>query len=850
MSYKGIDSRRFEYLLHRGVEPSIIKLFLKEKQRSLILSGAKADNLPSDYRKQVKFVAAIPEKAHEVIKEWFSAHLEKISGESAEQIICRLLMSECDVREISDDERKSDARSLLSLLLDDDTPQLVLDYLRTPLSKNEEDAPAPQPFPSYPSDADVQALADVVLGKVDAGHKTSNPVTMLVAALIQAKEGNKSGAQEIKQQLKGVLPHVVDEIERVIADIFERAAAEQATPRGIVIDEPLTRDSVDEIDPETVDVVGRCTKVLDTGPCFIKVIGLREGQDFVELSDEQTKQFFPESGDFMWFPGPGHQLGPKISELGIWRLQKKDVGETKKIKFRTESFVGAVYDVVSIPYDSAEPDKIRAWLKKSYVGQPAVKPIFQLKDGLLVKPVSETTDFDRLDYEQPFNAWETLNAVRWQGRFLMLDNLPPPEREWECPPIASAIKKVLKSHIEQETFPELTKRHIQQLCQKVEYEVETKIVSARLERVHKELDRLADQREVAREIVSELLNVSSVRKEVEEAKDKIVSDFKQSKADLAGELEKLRSQRDAVVKEIAQKKEDVKRQSAEVVKSVKRAFETAKAAGVDSLGQVALFQGFLSHNGVLTPSSSQGASPYASRLHVTEIAGVKGSLADRLAAMGLSRSAARQWELAIEISSRVGFVIAFCGSFASLVAREIAIAVTQRPVLSIDVPVGLVDGVELDNVLRRDGSVGVVLLRNANNSAMEAYASSLQDMAAHRIGLGFSDSSPSIVISLSNGISALPLSGSLVATSFLFDLDAIEPENVEEDAEDFAEDIRNRLILSKRGASTWLIGLRRLLDEVSKIDSIDRPAVLGLVKQGVVEPFFGSLQCSAGEPKQ
>jgi hypothetical protein len=465
---------------------------------------------------------------------------------------------------------------------------------------------------------------------------------------------------------------------------------------------------------------------------------------------------------------------------------------------------------------------------------------------LLVKPVSETTDFDRLDYERPFDAWETLNAVRWKGRFLVLENLPPPEREWECPPIASAIKKVLKSHIEQESFPELTNRHIQQLCLNAEQEAETKSVSARLERVHKELDRLADQREVAREIVSELLNVSSVRKEVEEAKVKIVSDFIQSKADLAGELEKLRHQKEAVVKEIAQKKEDVKRQSAEVTKSVKKAFETAKTAGVDSLGQVALFQGFLNHNGVLTPSSSQGAiaSPYASRLLVTEIAGVKGKLADRLAAMGLSRSAARRWEFAIEISARVGFVIAFCGSFASLVAREIAVAITQRPVLSIDVPVGLVDGVELDNALRKDGGVGVVLIRNANNSAMEAYASSLQDIAERRIGLGFSDFSPSIIISLSNGIIALPLSAALVATSFLFDLDAIEPENVEEDAEAFIEDIRNRLTLSKRGASTWFIGLRRLLDEVYKIDLIDRPAVLGLIKQGVVEPFFDSLQCS------
>lgn len=844
MSYKGIDSGRFEFLLGRGVAPSFIILFLKEKKRRLTLLGAKADNLPSDYRKQVKFIAALPEKAHEDIKEWFSSHLENISDEPAEQIVCRMLQAECYVRELTEDERKIYSRTLLSLLLSDDTPQLVLDYLRSPLNSNNEKFLASSTIEEHPLELDVQALADIVTGKFEAYQDTRNPITMLVAALIQAKEGNKALAQETMPHLRELLPQEAEEIGRAIADISERIAAKQELPHGIVIDEPLTQDSVDEIDPEAVDVVGSCTKVMETGARFIKVIGIRKGHDFVELSNEQAMELFPETGDFMWHQGPGHQLGPKLNELGIWRLHKKNVGETKKVKFHAESFVGTVYDVVSIPYNSDESDKIRSWLKKSYVVQPAVKPIFQLQDGLIVKPVSETTDFDRLDYERPFDAWETLNAFRWQGRFLVLENLPPPEREWECPPIASAIKKVLKSHIEQESFPELTKRHIQQLCLSAEQDAETKAVLARLVRVHKELDRLADQREVAREIVSELLNVSSVRKEVEEAKEKIVSDFIQSKDDLFGELEKLRRQKDSVVKEIAQKKEDLKRQSAEVTKSVKRAFETAKAAGVDSLGQVALFQGILGHNEVLTTSPSQGAnvSPYASRMLVTEIASEKGKLSDKFIALGFSRSAARRWELAIEISARVGFIITFCGSFASLVAREISVAISQRSVQLIDIPVGLVDGVELDGVLRKD--VGVVLLRNANNSAMEAYALSLQDIVERRIGLGFSDSSPSIIMSLSNGISALPLSASLVATSVLFDLDAIEPESVEEDAEDFVEDIRNRLTLSKRGASTWFIGLSRLLDEISKIDSIDRPAVLGLIKQGVVEPFFDSLQCA------
>lgn len=845
ISYKGIASRRFEYLLQWGIEPRLVKLFLKEKKLKLTLSGAKADNLPSDYLKQVKFIATLPEKAHEDVKQWFSPYLEKIPDEPAEQIVSRFLLAECGVRDMLADERTSGARTLLRLLLDDVTPQLVLDYLKTPLSARHESALAPQSCASYPSESDVEELVDVILDKFDEDSPTSNPATVLVAALIQAKEGNNAGRGErLKQRLKSALPHVAEKIDRVLGSINAQVSAERARPLGMLISDPLTRNSVDEIDPETVDVVGYCKNILDNGTCFIRVIGLREGQDLVELSDDQAKQIFPESGEFMSFPESGQELEPQVKgELGIWRLQKKDTWETRKIRFQAVASVDAVYDVVIVPYNSFEPDEIRAWLKKRYAGQKAVKPIFQLQDGLLVKPSVETTDFERLDYERPFEAWETLAAVRFRSRLLVL-RLPPYEREWECPPIASAIKKILKSHGEEEMFPELTKRHIQHLCQKVEHDLGKKAVSARLERVQKELGALADQREVAGEIVSALINISSVRKEIEEAKDKIVRDYLQSKTDLARDLEKLHQQKVAVVKDIAQKKEEVKRQSAEVTKSIKRAFETAKAAGVESLGQLALFQAFLTPSELLTSHSIQGSTAVsnASRLLVTKTAGVKGSLAERLISAGLSKGVARRWELALEISARVGFVITFCGAFASLVAREIAVAVTQHTVLSIDIPVGLVDGVELDNVLHQDGNVGAFLLRNVNNSAIEAYAPSLQNIAARGIGLGFRDFSPSIVTSLSNGVSALPLPASFIATSFLFDLDAIEPEEVEEDKDAFIEDMRKRLKLLKRGAPTWLIGLSRLLDEVSQLDSIDRAAVMGLVKQGVVDPFFDSLE--------
>lgn len=129
MSYKGTDKERFAFLLTWGVDPDLIKRFLTENKKKLILAGAKADNLPKVFQKCVAFVADLPEKTHPIIQDWLRQHIDNKPEETPDQIVFRLLQTEAGMHTPSKEERKRDCQALLLFLLDDDCPKIVLDYL-------------------------------------------------------------------------------------------------------------------------------------------------------------------------------------------------------------------------------------------------------------------------------------------------------------------------------------------------------------------------------------------------------------------------------------------------------------------------------------------------------------------------------------------------------------------------------------------------------------------------------------------------------------------------------------------------------------------------------------------------
>lgn len=90
----------------------------------------------------------------------------------------------------------------------------------------------------------------------------------------------------------------------------------------------------------------------------------------------------------------------------------------------------------------------------------------------------------------------------------------------------------------------------------------------------------------------------------------------------------------------------------------------------------------------------------------------------------------------------------------------------------IDLTVGLIDDATVRDVLARVPSPGVVTLLDANLSALDIYAKSLSDLVLARVAEPTASLQPSIFLTLTDGIAALPLPRTFERISINIDLDA------------------------------------------------------------------------------
>ena len=844
MTYKGINKERFVYLLRWAIEPKAIERFLTESKAKLILAGAKADNLPVYSDQRIEFVSALPDKAHKILHDWLLLHLGEKSDTAPEQIVFRFLQTEIGMRQPSVAEKKDDARALLRLLLDDNCPDIVLKYLETPIGGSDAGrAPvALDALDDRMTVEDVRNISAVMLDDAQATFKPETAVAILVAALVQAERGNEGHARQLEKRLAERIPDLAEEVARSITKVLERSQADEVAGRGVVVENAMALDTADDLDPEDVDVVGYCSNVLDGGARFIEVIGLRDGNDLIRLTSEQAKQLFPETGDVMEFPATGIPSTAEQYVLNVWRVQRRDVG--KPTKFRVVRRVSPVYDVIFVPHDSTDPDRVREWLIQ-HKGTPTIKALFQLRDGLIVKPPTDAADLSHFDFERPFDAWYSLVGVNWQRRVLVVGALSAADSKWECPPIGTTIRKLLKTHGELEEVPNLSKHQVQALCRFVEQSGQQNLTLTRIDRVRRELLSLGEQHEALHDLTGDLLNVPSVREQVDAAKSNAVEAFKASKIKAVAELEKLSRQREVITKEIERKKEELKQQTSELVKAIRKAFENAKSAGINSLAQVALFQALLTKK-----SSSQetagDVTPLrtGSRLLVAHASPYSESVNDRLLVLGFTRTTARRWAIATQLAAHFGYAVAFGGSFGQLTSREVACCISKRRVTEIGIPVGLIDGSDLQRAMRESEDSDVILLTNANISAMEAYAQAIIEPTSRRLALG-SGLGANIILSLVDGPSALPTPTSITAITFRFDTDRPESESFNGKPDDLVDLAKDRLIQVHANADVWLRTLQRFSRTLTDIEDVDVSAILGLVKSGLVAPYLSSLEIQA-----
>ena len=190
-------------------------------------------------------------------------------------------------------------------------------------------------------------------------------------------------------------------------------------------------------------MLGYCTKGDQPTAVFVRPLAVVRGAQLQLLKDEKRRECFPENGDLISFTGVGYPRQPRRGEIGVWEVAEHYT--ERATHFHLASQKRTVYEVRPLPFSSADYDAVREYLKdQARSGANSLQtPLFQLNDGLIIGSRAERADFSKDDtFESGLHSWNTLSAVRIEGRLFVLGPLPRGQGIYECAGLASTVRKL------------------------------------------------------------------------------------------------------------------------------------------------------------------------------------------------------------------------------------------------------------------------------------------------------------------------------------------------------------------------------------------------------------------------
>jgi hypothetical protein len=274
MSYCNIDRNRYRYLLQNGTNPSEISQFFKDRQRSLILHGAKVQNRPSDYEAAIRMLATgMPSSTDEVVQEWFSKHLNYEKIEDPEIIIAvyKRFEESSDIY-LSKENAFRFARSCLIHLFSAGTSATLIEFLKTPITK----ISARPSENSCNSDIETvssvdiqnfsQILIDVIEGKDAIGHLEHFPPE--TAEFINGLIAGSKGKFEVTKSVIESLPN--ESVFRNALEAYLKRENERLN-NASKFDNDIFRDGFDY---ESDEILGYCTRADKPTTVFVRAIAV------------------------------------------------------------------------------------------------------------------------------------------------------------------------------------------------------------------------------------------------------------------------------------------------------------------------------------------------------------------------------------------------------------------------------------------------------------------------------------------------------------------------------------------------------------------------------------------------
>lgn len=790
MTYRGMDKGRLQFLLRLGTDGDMLRRFFRESRVALILAGAKVQNLPQAFDDCIHVLATrVPGSTDPIVSSWFRKNYSVLDPEDPQIVIAAFERAERMGLTLPEESLRELARSCLFHVVQEPPQQDLLEFLRTPIgpeSKDKDDdeerledeRSEPGELGS-PSQTTVFAvLADLMTGKDPDEHLSTLPQEL--AACVSGLRLAVAGKLDEAAQATALIPP--DHELRGVFDTFlneQRLARERHAARqvGLVVIEPEAFEGGFDVDED--EVVCYCTNANSPAAVFLKPLAVRKRGQILFVSEEARKQIFPETGDIMAFEGRGHPRQPKRGEIGIWRVaEHTPTRPGQRTRFHIVGEKLTVYETRLIGFASDEPDSVRSFVQENVKQEREAQSkrrlqapvIFELQDGLLIKPDGDFADLTRDEaFEEPFLAWRSLPGFRFEGVKFVAGPLPGEQLLYDCSPLAVTARKLFGPLRNAGHGPvQLTRTQLASLAKMLD-EKDIGIEVDRVARIRSGLDRLSQHQEALSTIVDELFEQPSIRDLLNRRIEESVTARLEEKKQLRADIDLLVKQRDEWHERIKREREQLGKLPEKVSEAVAAAFGRAQKEGLATLGEMALFKGLVGQIGESSEHHASRSVPFGPLIDAVPLSPAAGTPEEVLTSLGSTQWRAKALVAGGTAVLRAGLILCLRGVAARAAAQRWGQRVLSETGTLIDVPVGIVDDGAIKALLRSRPSV--VVIRDANLSAMEAYLRPLVDLVVERLGQGGTLPQPVIIMTVSEGISSLPIPRQLKALAVTIELD-------------------------------------------------------------------------------
>lgn len=837
MTLKGANTDRLRFVLMWGLDQPELQSFFKQKKIALIQAGEKMQNLPEYQKDRITAILRFGQKASSLFEHWCQEKIDEPALISGDEIVARFEHVERDDERLGDEEKRLLSRSIIVHLTRSDPPESLLTFMRSKIDGEEsadlvaaEDEHAPETqadrngrqAPISPED--LSALASVMLARRPSREPlfagSNQDLLKFALALRLATDRNWDALLAVEMELPEG---------SVYRNVLERALStvRADVPQGVVQLPIRDVHSADEVDLEAIEVIAECNYVHPDGYIFFDPKYLLDSDGLVRCTKKVFTDLFPNNGSIMAFTNQLTRV-PDEHSLGAWTVEQRETD--KPIKVHVKASAEPIFEVFDIGVASDDYEMFRAAVSSPKHADTG-RAIFRTTDKLLIRPRRDIADLIREGMKEPFDSWQSLSGFVSEGKTFVVGPLPQVKTTYDCSPLEQLLPRVLSIGNDVEGAPKLTKAEIKTIVETAS-DVAGKIDTNRLADVRERLDQYMQTSDGLEGILAQVIQNPKIQREIQEVKENASVQALSAREDLKQDIRNLQVERASLEKSLRQREIEQQQLPAKIGRAVRKAFAKAKDEGIEGLGELAVLAQLLGIGSSGGQKANEGAAGFEPELMWSQIEPEGGSLEDALTRFGVTGDSAPIVDSAIRISSAAGLILVFEGVAANAVAETTARALATKPAISTTITLGVYTPNQLrEHVSKLGSSFGAIILKMANHSDLNLYAAELLEYATNRLA-DKAGEMPLIILTLSDGPSALPLPPRLKHLAIRVDLDEVHVgdassgdslRDVIEEAEKLA---RNKL---------WSPVRKRLVDSFEKSDKKPAGAVVSYLRSCFLE---------------